>query len=159
MSNLSLRLATASDYDEYYQIRAEKNNLFWTGYENAPDFISFKGWYLNRLDDPSRNIYLVREDNEVLGALNIDIYPDYVFIGYSTLTKASGKGVASYMVSQVEKIISNQKEIKSIKAWINSQNIASIKVCTKNGFQHSGITENRNRFGKMESYQLMIKHI
>lgn len=159
MNNLKLTEAQLSDYDCFYGIRSEETNLFWTGYENAPDYENFKKWFETRLNDTARNIYILRENDECLGALNIDVYSDHLFIGYSIKSKAQGMGLASFMVSQVEELATITPEIKEIRAWINFQNIASIKVCEKNGYIKSQTTETRKRFGKEELYYLLVKNL
>lgn len=158
MSNLELKLAKNEDYDCFYTIRSEEANLFWTGYEKAPNYDNFKKWYIHRLTEQNRDIYLLWEGSECLGALNIDTYSDHVFIGYAIKSKAQGKGLATFMVNNVDSLITN-KSLKEIKAWINFQNQASIKVCEKNGYQKSSVTEIRKRFGKEELYYLMVKNI
>jgi RimJ/RimL family protein N-acetyltransferase len=159
MSERHLKIAQLSNYEEFYAIRSEPNNLFWTGYDQAPDFESFKSWYANRLEDPNRRIYLLWEEDKCLGALNIDLYKGHAFIGYSIITNLQGQGLATFMVQQSEAIIAEIKSINEVKAWINFQNVGSIKVCEKNGFYKSETTETRNRFGKEELYYLMIKNM
>ena len=159
MSDFELKIATIKDYDCFYSIRSEENNLFWTGYDKSPDYSNFKNWYTNRLAERQRDIYLLWHNNTCLGALNIDTYEDHAFIGYSIKSEAQGKGLASFMVSQVDSLIKSSKPIKEIRAWINFQNIASIKVCEKNGYHKSEITETRKRFGKEELYYLLVKRL
>ena len=157
MSAFDLKAARIEDYDCFYSIRSEETNLFWTGYEKAPDYHNFKTWFASRIEDPNRNIFMLHENDSCLGALNIDLYPDHAFIGYSIKSEAQGKGLASFMVRKVEALLPSNNGIQEIRAWINFQNIASIKVCEKNGFHQSDKTEIRKRFGKDEHYYLMVK--
>lgn len=154
---MELKLATEKDYDCFYDIRAEKHNLFWTGYDSAPNYGSFKIWYSDRLKEKNRDIYLLWLEDKCCGALNIDQYEDYVFIGYSIKSTVQGKGLASFMVSKVDSLLPLKHKFKEIRAWINFSNIASIKVCEKNGFVKSDTSEIRKRFGNEELYYLMVK--
>lgn len=156
---LSLQKSTKEHFEDYYEIRAEKKNLYWTGYEKISDKDAFYSHYKKRISDPYQALYMLYSENTCLGALNLYYKEEYTLIGYSIKTEAEGNGYATLMVKWAEKLIKGSQHIQKLAAWINSENLASIKVCTNNGFHHSGITENRNRFGKVELYQLMIKNI
>ena len=150
--SLQLRTATLDDYDCYYKIRAEKINLFWTGYENAPNYDDFSTWYKNRLSDNTRDLFLLFQGKNCIGSLNIDHYDNYVLIGYSIKENYNGKGLGTYLVQSAVKLVRKKATIKSLKAWINYQNVGSIRVIEKNGFSKNDLTEIRNRFGKDELY-------
>lgn len=154
--NYVLREAELKDYDDYYLIRSEKNNLYWTGYEHPPDYQLFSQWFADRLKDPSRDIYLLFVNKECAGSLHIDYYDDEIFIGYSVKEKFAGKGYGTILVREAVNLSEKAKEgkngIKYIRAWINSLNIASVKVVEKNGFSATQIKEVRKRFGNEELY-------
>jgi len=152
LNNCHLKLALIEDYEEYYKMRSEKSNLFWTGYEKAPDFIQFKKWYKNRLSNKNRHIYLLVCDNKYIGSLNIDFYSKYAYIGYSVKEAYAKQGIGTYIVKNAVNILKKHKEITLVKAWINYQNIGSIRVVEKNKFQKTGVIEIRNRFNIEEEY-------
>jgi RimJ/RimL family protein N-acetyltransferase len=156
MRNLFLKEVEESDYENYYFIRSEKENLFWTGYNEPPHKENFFNWFKDRIVDQQKHLYLLFDDEVCVGSLNIDFYNDYVAIGYSTITRFKGKGYATYLVAESIRIANEAKErnpdLKRIIAWINYQNESSIRVVEKNGFQKSDITEIRKRFGKKELY-------
>ena len=158
MSQPELKLAELKDYACFYTIRSEKTNLFWTGYDKAPNYDTFKIWFENRLLEEHRKIYLLWLDDQCLGFLNIDTYSDHCFIGYSIKSAAQGQGLATFMVKESVKLISTLEK-QEIRAWINCTNLASLKVSEKNGFLKSTISETRMRFGKEELYHLMIKTV
>ncbi len=159
----AVRLAKPNDYEAYYGIRAEESNLFWTGYEKAPDYEGFRGWYLGRLDDSDRLLYLMFKSikGECMGSLNIDWNREkrLVAIGYSIKSEFENKGLGTYLVKQALELIEEQiKENKSYQnateviAWINEHNKASQRVADKCGFKQSDGSELRIRFGKQERY-------
>lgn len=150
--SLCFKKATLKDYDSYYSIRSEKLNLFWTGYEKAPDYTNFSKWFTNRINEDNRDLYLLFENDNCIGSLNMDFYNDYVFIGYSVKEQSAGKGIGTYLVKNAIALAMSSPKIKSIKAWINFQNIGSIRVVQKNGFIKNDVTEVRKRFGKDELY-------
>ncbi len=140
--------ANLSNYDDYYAIRSEPTNIFWTGYSAAPDYEKFKQWYIERINDKEKFLYLVYHNNVCIGSLNIDIYSDHVMIGYSVKEEFQGKGYATCIVKKAKEIIFKNWKGKPIKAWVSSKNIASIKVLEKNGFRRTETTEYRKRFGQ-----------
>ncbi len=156
MRDLLLKEVDESDYENYYLIRSEKENLFWTGYDTPPHKERFFNWFIDRIADQQKHLYLLFDNEVCVGSLNVDFYDDYVAIGYSTLTNHKGKGYATYLVAEAIRIADEAKtgnpELKKIIAWINYQNQASIRVVEKNGFQKSDITETRKRFGNQELY-------
>lgn len=151
-----LQKAEPKHYDDYYHIRKEEKNMYWTGYTEAPDYEKFKQWFLKRIQDKNRLLYLLFEDGKCAGSLNIDYYPKYAAIGYSVKTGFEGKGLATKIVADsiqiIKKSIADRPDLERIIARINDKNTASIKVVLKNGFHKSHIKEMRKRFGKDELY-------
>jgi RimJ/RimL family protein N-acetyltransferase len=148
--------AGRENYDDYYKIRSEKHNLYWTGYENPPEYDTFFNWYEGRLDDINRDIYLMYIEGECAGSLHIDYYQGYAAIGYSVKTDFGGKGVGTLIVSEAVNIIKQAKKkrqgLSLIKAFIYHQNAASIKVVEKNDFERSEDIIMKSYFGKEEPY-------
>ncbi|MCK4921648.1 MAG: GNAT family N-acetyltransferase [Bacteroidales bacterium] len=150
--------ATENNYDDYYKIRSEEKNLYWTGYEKAPQYENFKAWFVDRLNNPLRDIYLMYINEKCVGSLHIDFYDDNVAIGYSVMKSYEGKGIGTRLVEEAVKIAKlsklEGKNILRVKAWINFQNVGSIKVIEKNGFHLTKDTELKKRFGKEELYYI-----
>jgi RimJ/RimL family protein N-acetyltransferase len=148
--------AKLEDYEDYLEIRSEKKNLFWTGYSNPPDYEKFKLWFNERINNPKRDIYLMYTNDGCLGSLHLDIYDEYIAIGYSIKEKYEGRGYASKLVKEAINICNliklQNRDIKLIIAWINQHNFASIKVAEKNGFKKSENTQLKMRFGNKEMF-------
>ena len=155
-NNMELKEVSEIDFENYYHIRSEKKNLFWLGYKHPPEKENFKKWFLERIKDSDRKLFLLYQETICLGSLNIDYYKDHCFIGYSVMEKYEGAGLASLIVKQAIELIKNTNSIKSIKAWINENNKDSEKVVMKNGFKKSTIYESRCRFNLNENYYLYI---
>ena len=154
--NCKLVSASSENYNDYHKIRSEKINLYWTGYNSPPDYDEFKKWYINRINDPSRDIFLMYCNNNCVGSLHIDYYENYAAIGYSVKEAYSGEGIGTLIVGKALQLLKEEnrsgKSITTIKAWINQKNIASIKVVEKNNFYNSGNDKMKIRFGKKELY-------
>ena len=158
--NYKLIKAAICHYEDYYAIRSEKKNLFWTGYLNPPQYDSFKTWYQNRLNDPDRDLFIMYVDNICVGALHIDFYRDYAAIGYSVKEAFEGKGYATSLVREAIDLSFQKKidcpDLSKVIAWISSENRASVKVVEKNGFRQSTICEKRMRFDNKDMYYQYI---
>lgn len=154
--NFVLKEAVPEDYDEYYKIRSEEGNLYWTGYEKPPDYEGFREWYKSRINDPHRHLYLLYVDDACAGSLNIDYYDDFAAIGYSVLKAYEGRGYATFMVKEAIRLVKEAKKqrgkISLIKAWIIHLNTGSIRVVEKNGFKVTDHKEKRKWFGREELY-------
>ncbi len=153
IENCTFQKASETNYDDYFKIRSEKKNMFWTGYSKAPDYNNFLKWYKTRIQDACKSLYLVYCNSECVGSLNIDYYPDRVMIGYCVKEKYEGKGFATFIVNQAVEII-KKTENKTVQAWINEKNAGSIRVVEKNNFYKTSTSEIRNRFGNDEIFWL-----
>lgn len=152
LRNCEIKSVSIEDFEDYYSIRSEKTNLFWTGYDKAPNIVKFKEWFKNRILEKDKTLYLLICNKKCIGSLNIDFYGDFALIGYSVKESYTGKGIGTFIVDNAIKILMKHKEISLVKAWINFQNISSIKVIEKNKFFRTGVTEIRKRFGNKEEY-------
>lgn len=163
VERIFLKKIEKSDYEEYYKIRSEKKNLFWTGYEKAPDFENFKNFFNQRVIDINRNIYLLYIDEVCVGALHIDYYDDYATFGYSVKEKYEGKGIGhlfnAYTVNIIKMTKIERSNISRIIGWVNCNNKASIKILEKNGFIKSDKTEMRNHLGNQVLYFMYYLNI
>lgn len=155
------RLEAAADdnYDDYYMIRSEKKNLHWTGYEQPPEYEGFKKWYAGRISDPERDIYLLYVDGQCAGSLHIDFYPSYAIIGYNIKEAFEGRGYGTLLAGKAVEIAQQEKragrkDLKEVRAWINALNSASVSVVERNGFRNTGVSEERIRFSKKETYYI-----
>lgn len=43
--NINISVAKDSEFKEYYAIRCEKSNIYWSGYHNPPDYDIMKKCY------------------------------------------------------------------------------------------------------------------
>jgi RimJ/RimL family protein N-acetyltransferase len=147
--------AEIKHYDDYYKIRSEEKNLYWTGYSSPPDYENFKEWFKQRLIDTDRFIYLMYARDVCLGSLHIDFYDDYAAVGYSVKAAHEGRGIGTNLVKEAVELVKFEKNMRvnliSIKAWINQSNVSSIKIVEKNGFVSMN-KELRKRFGINEVY-------
>lgn len=152
----SFERATRQGYDDYYRIRSQNKDLYWTGYAEPPDYRTFFNWYMERLGEADRHIYLIYDHNECLGYLHIDYCDNYAAIGYSVREGWEGRGIATTIVKEAIRLAEQKKESKEslaiITCWINEHNIASIRVVEKCGFRRTKKSEIRRVFAEKRNY-------
>ena len=125
-------IATEIDYDDFFRMKSDYNNIAWGGFIQKPDNINFKIWYLKQIDSSSnRKIYIVKKESESVGYFNLEeVEENTLEISIGVLTEFSGIGIGAYMISSALTLA----EGKRIIAWIAEDNIASIKSFKKNSF-------------------------
>lgn len=48
---MRLRKAEKSDFDFFYKIKSEETNIFWTGWDKKPEYVSLLNWYNKVIDE------------------------------------------------------------------------------------------------------------
>lgn len=135
-----VRLAKKDDYESYYQIKSDPENVFWGGWSCPPDKEKFRFVYNARLSEDQRREYVCEVENTVVGYLAAIIYSSFVEISYGVLIKFSGQGISSEMIRHVAKEFPH----KDIIAWVSKDNIGSEMCLLKNGFLKTNETQQRH---------------
>ena len=125
-----IRLAEENDYDSYYLIKSDSNNILWGGFTSSPNYESFKRIFLNRINDAKRREYVCEIQRKIVGYLASSEDADAVEISYGVLSECTGKGIASAMIKQVCKDYNDW----TIIAWVSEDNVGSERCLMKNGF-------------------------
>jgi len=132
---ITLKKATIDDFDCFYNIKCEQNNIYWSGHSEKPDFDKLKNWFYNKLNSKNREILIIKYNNICCGYIYVDLIEDNkIEISYGVKEKFSRKGIAT---SSIQKVIAylDKYENKEIFCYVADQNIPSIKVVTKNNFK------------------------
>lgn len=162
MLNLTYKLATIEDFDDFYYIKCDKKNIAWGGFTKAPERDSFYQWYQRQLASDCRWIYLVYEDDTCCAFFYIDKREDgsYEAASSGVLSEFMGKGIGTYALSmQVAEIKTfNGSEVSS---WVSDGNIASYKRYEKLGFSRTDEFEVRNLplLGGVHKFYKWIKEL
>lgn len=135
MQNLVYRKACLSDYDDFYAIKADKSNIEWGGFLEAPDYNNFKNWYEAQMKSDIRTIYLVYLDEKCVAFFYIDRINETSFELSSSgvLSDYCGRGIGTYTVKARLEIIKGQGG-KTCETWISENNIAYYRRFEKLGF-------------------------
>lgn len=137
---LIAKLARPEDFEAYYYLKCDRENIKWTGHDAAPDKNRLHAWYLENINKENRYFFLFFEpapDHKVVGYLYLDIVDDdsnTVDTGYGVHSNYTGKGYGTQIINYALKYAkASMSGIKYFQAWIASDNVGSIKVVLKNG--------------------------
>ena len=141
MKELTYKQAIFEDYDDFYKIKCDSENVKWSGFASAPDYERMKGWFCKQLESDRRTIYIAYWNGVVCGFFYLDklAEQDAEEIGYGVLTDHSGKGIGTALVGTGVKLCKSN----NIIAWVSEKNRASERCFEKNGFSRIDTKENR----------------
>lgn len=128
MDKIIIIKADIENYNDFYQLRCEKKNIYWSGHTDKPNYNNFKNWY----NDNKEKIYLAYIGNKAIGYIYLYTKKDSIELSIGISEEKEGKGYASFLIGYFINLIENTKLI--IEANIFESNIASQKVFLKNGF-------------------------
>lgn len=156
MESIILRPATIEDYEAFYAIKADANDVKWSGFDKAPHKENFRVWYLNQLaNDSDRKLYLLHVDSKIVGYSSVSyVIHDEPEISYGVLTEESGKGFGTEIIKRTTSLLNGGR----ISAWVSVNNKASMRCFEKAGFKRVDETEERN-LALFEEPQLFYKWI
>ena len=96
---------------------------------------------------------LVDDDGSVLGRFNLyGIKDGAAEVGYRVAQRVAGRGVATAAVRELCRLAAERHGLRTLKAAVNHENVASQKVLIKVGFHPVGPAEPGGRAGSW--YQL-----
>ncbi|MCI9270111.1 MAG: GNAT family N-acetyltransferase [Dorea sp.] len=129
-----LKKAEIKDFDFFYNIKCEEDNLFWCGYFTKPERGNlYAFWDKNITDNSLRDIYIATIDGESVGYAYIDYNSEAeIEISLGVSNKMSGKG---YGTDIIRNLVEKYKETyRYIVAYVRKDNIRSQKAFFKAGF-------------------------
>ena len=163
---MKLELAKIEDFDEYYKLKSDESNIYWTGWSSKPDYDNLKKFFnktiTNIKTNKDRKIYLAYEDNKAVGYIYIDYVDDDTFaLSPAISSEFQGKGYGKQIVGLGIKEGLNLG-FKNMEAYIREDNIASQKCFEYNGAHKTDISknlyiENKNQYIKMIKYYYQSK--
>lgn len=150
-------------FEEFYKLKCEKDNIYWTNHLNLPNRLKFLKWCKLQLKNKNRKILIANENKNdtVVGYGYIDFIEkdlEVVEISYAISEKFMGRGLGRKIVKAlVNYCIQNHKKIQMIQAWVLKDNERSKRCLLSNNFNQT--TEMKEIF--FEPYKLnmhMIKY-
>lgn len=135
-----------SDFEDFYKIKSDADNIKWSGFLTAPVKESFRLWYSNQIKNPKRDIYLVFLEG-ILHAVGF-FYIDYseneeFYVPSGVLGEFTRRGIGTWIIQESNRIAKENGSKKHI-ALVSELNVGSVKRYEKLGFSKTLEYEIRN---------------
>ncbi len=158
-------VADIDKFDDFYKLKSEPNNIFWSGFDSPPNYAAFKEHYKNELDREDRTIIFLYIEGDIAGYVAIDFCKKNktTETAHGVLSSFAGKGLGkiliNYAVAYSKKYLT---DAEYIIGWIAENNFGSIKNFLSNGYTKSEEFEYRkflqeNNEVKFDKYYLSLK--
>lgn len=107
MKQVLLRPASADDFESFYAIKADANNIKWGGFDKAPQKDTFESWYIKQLAPCSkRKIFLLQVENKIVGFSSVNFTePNKPELSYGVLSEEAGNGYGTEILKRTTEII------------------------------------------------------
>lgn len=128
------------EFEEYYKLKCQDDNLFWTNYIKKPNKINIFDWCKNQLTRKEREIFLVKRIgiDDVVGYAYIDYVDeaDNTYeISYAISNIVMGQGYGTELVRLLTDYCYHKYgTINELHAWVLENNIKSQKCLLRNGW-------------------------
>lgn len=161
MENVQYKLAVLENFDDFYKLKSEPGNIFWSGFSNQPDYEGFKSHYQKELECEDRRIVFLYIDNEIAGyvAITFDNVNKTTETAHGVLSSFGGRGLGKRLIKYaVEYSIEKIPQADNIIGWIAEDNFGSIKNVLSNDYTKTDEFEFR-RFQQLENKVKFNKYI
>jgi ribosomal-protein-alanine N-acetyltransferase len=159
--NLHYKIAELADFEDFYMLKSEPNNIFWSGFTDAPDKEGFKSHYQKELERDDRTIIFLYINNEIAGyvAISFDNINKTTETAHGVVSNFGGRGLGKKLIKYaVEYSIEKIPQANNIIGWIAEDNVGSIKNVLGNGYAMTDEFEFRS-FQQLESKIKFNKYI
>jgi len=157
---IEIKKATILDFDFYYKVKSEPDNIYWTGHSKAPNYEELKKWYYNTIMFNNKKIiYIPFYQDQRIGYLYVDIKDkNVVELPMGISKKYEGTGLAYYVFKKFIELVVRDYNNPRFEFWIFKSNLASKMLCTANGFIATKETK-KVYFPLKNAYEEMIKYV
>lgn len=134
------------DFEDFFKIKSDADNIKWSGFLAAPDKKNFRKWFSEQINNPKRDIYLVYIENNAhaVAFFYIDYCDDCCFrVPSGVLGEYTRRGIGTWIIQEGSRI-AKEKGYKTNFAMISDLNIGSSKRYEKLGFTKTSEFEIRN---------------
>lgn len=154
-------------FEDFYKLKCEEENIYWTNYEKMPDKKQLLNWYKSQIKKNDRKFFLAKKKNyETIGYGYIDILDEKlrtVEISYGISSKFKGQSYGKRLVKSLVKYVEEFfKDIDIVIAWVFQDNEKSKSCLKKNEFsltleKKEVYFVQENKFKFMEKYKYYIR--
>lgn len=131
--SLVLRKCTIDDIDIIYSISNDPEVRANSINNNLILYKDHCKWFIDSLHNHDRIMYLIEDDNNIVGQIRLDKQNYKGIISYSIEKNNRNKGFGSRVLNII-KFEAKKNNILIIEGVVKKNNIASIKAFRKNGF-------------------------
>jgi UDP-2,4-diacetamido-2,4,6-trideoxy-beta-L-altropyranose hydrolase len=137
-SHYNLRLATTEDNDTTYEWANQEATR---KYAFNKDFIPFEkhtSWFLSKLVSAQCLYFILTESEKPIGSIRFDLNGSIATISYLLDPLIHGKGLGTILMKKGLEMFENSivaSEIKIVQGYVLMENIPSIKLFERFGFQ------------------------
>lgn len=139
-----LRNAKEEDFQYYFDLKCEKSDIYWMGFEKAPDRDKLFNIFRDRvkIETPEigeKRIKVIISDELVVGYVQYTFNEKEIELGIGISEKNQNCGIGTIALKLILQDCRNDKRI--IFARVRDDNLASQKIFEKNGFRPTEIIE------------------
>lgn len=133
---ISLRQATLNDCDSIYKWRnAEETRRYFFDSKPIP-IETHRQWFQQSLHDPSRLIFVAKMDGRPVGVLRYDFVKDEAVVSIYLVPGEDVAGTGTAIIKEgSDWLRQNHPDIKTVRAEVRPQNIASKKAFMAAGYE------------------------
>ena len=144
---ITLRNACGADSEIILSWRNEITTIPWMGTTRALTFDEHQQWFMHSLQDPRCLFFIVQADNEPAGQIryhiNSDVIENAAKVSINITQKMHGKGIASIAFKKGSELVRLLGLSKNIFAYVQPDNIGSIKAMENAGFIRDKVVDLR----------------
>ena len=134
-------LAKPEDFDAYYELKSEEDNIHWSGHKTAPDREKMLERYQEYLSNPDRydfHFFTDETKQDFIGYYFLEVVgPDRNILdgGMGVLKRHGGKGYGTEMIRfGLEYARDHLPFIRWVQGWVASDNVRSQGMIRPNGY-------------------------
>lgn len=168
MGEISIRNATESDFDFFYSIKCEEDNMYWAGHTSPPAYANLLSFFSSNIQNKDvrrkRTIFIVEDKNDGkrVGYLYLDpLEADSAEMSIGIMQAYSGRGFGRQAVEKLCDLAYNIG-FRSIYAMVREDNLRSQKMFQNAGFETTDsfklqYIQNQNKEIKMLEFKKAVR--
>jgi RimJ/RimL family protein N-acetyltransferase len=145
---ITAKRASKDDFDSYFFLKSDEENILWSGHSSAPDKEKIFDWYIKNINRKDRYFFLFFDEenfDNVIGYLYMDVIGEEnntIDTGHGVHSNCGGKGYGTQIIQYALNFAKEELTfIKHFQGWIAADNIGSIKNVLKNGYYKTDETK------------------
>lgn len=146
--DITLRKAHKDDSHNVLAWRNEPTTIPWMGTTRALSFEEHQSWFEKSLNDSNCLFFIIEADKTPIGQIryhkNSDLIKDAAKVSINISHTMHGKGVASIAFRMGSALVRSLRFSDAIFAYVQPDNIGSIRAMEKAGFFKDKITNLHN---------------